>query len=116
MTTLLPKLVSDLINWYQWKDSIRLVNKEYHESYRYIESYYNECDYLWYVTVDNASSIAKANWRCINDMCYLHHTGFSHIYRIKTGDLSWNKLPKEYCNCKKNRSTNFVMKRLLIKI
>jgi len=96
----LPKLVSDLINWYQWKAKIRLVNKEYHESYIYVEDY-NHCDYLWYVK-DSAYQVTMANWRYINDMCYLHHSGFSHIYCIKTGeDPGWNKLPKAYCNCDK---------------
>jgi len=100
MTTLLPKLVSDIIDWYQWKAKIKLLNNEYHKLFS-LKKYYGV-----HILVYNEN--VTINWRRLIDHCRIYT--FAHIYSFtqKEPYSSVCSLPNNYC-CIKDILQTFVI-------
>jgi len=105
MTTL-PKLVSEIIDWYQWKAKIRLVNKKYHSSYMYNETKgFLVCVYLDFSQYEHSIHYRPVNYRKIGyHDNYEDCPGFYSVKPIKLYKQSRHKynfrLPPAYCHCK----------------
>ena len=115
MTTLLPKLVTDIIDWYQWKAKIRQVNNEYHSSY-----FYNDHGGHLVHVYRSREYVRKhynrlVNWRKIGN----HHaisTEFYYVYPINMSRKQSHhkyivRLPPTYCHCKVCEDVNKIWKK-----
>jgi len=99
--TAIPKLVSDLIIWYQWKAGIRLVNKEYHESYKYVTQNPQAIwlsEYLQYTKKSEEDGVGMLNWRdLINHPKWEFY--YYDIWNYITNDRVGKDIPDGYCTC-----------------
>jgi len=110
MTTI-PKLVTDIIDWYQWKAKIKLVNNEYHSSYFYNESNgYSVHVYTEYVYKDKSRGYVRKYYECkVNYRKIGNHSIYDNdFYRVRPISILRKqsrykyrgRIPPTYCHCK----------------
>jgi hypothetical protein len=86
MGLLLPKLIDDLISWYQWKGNIDSVNKEYHSLYIDESSHIFCCNIQMICNYRTSSNMNKYLFNQRGYYTYSAAYVYKYIYNFTSDD------------------------------